>query len=110
MQTGEWGTDLRSSAIMPTSLDFRKFNIFALNQNHVISLSLMVTAMMVMKSSHEMSVDSLPTWTAVALLQRKFSTPALWDAFDIAELFIIWADKLSSRCLPNLSNALGQAQ
>ena len=47
--------------------------------------SLITTAMIVMKSSHEMSVDSLLILAAVALLQRRFSTPLLVE-FDIVEI------------------------
>ena len=44
------------------------------------NLSLIVTAMIVMKSSHEMSVDSRLILAAVALLQR-----ILLEEFDIVE-------------------------
>ena len=49
------------------------------------NLSLIVTAMIVMKSSHEMSVDSRLILAAVALLQRMFSAVPLLEEFDIVE-------------------------
>ena len=50
-----------------------------------LNRSLIVTAMIVMKSSQEMSVDSWLILAAVALLQRMLSVPALLEEFDIVE-------------------------